>query len=259
MGNSSNWPLMRAICDASDGFYSSVSNADDIVGKILQAKEKIAYESLLDVDVDIKGLRTSDLTKDFRGKVFRGQQLTIFGRYQKGGEAKLSLDARKTTGELNFDTMIDFPDSALDYPELERLWAMSRIEQIDLQQSIGEMDSSESKESIRDLGVTYQLVTDETSMIVMADDGFERHGIDRKNKERIAAEHTAQGQRQATYANNASAGQPLQNPRVDKKPMFPTNAPRIGGGSGGGAFGLESVVLLMFAGLGIVFRRFHRS
>ncbi|WP_269525890.1 VIT and vWA domain-containing protein [Coraliomargarita parva] len=260
MGNSSNWPLMRAICDASDGFYSSVSNADDIVGKILQAKEKIAYEALLDVDVKIKGLRTSDLTKDFSGKVFRGQQLTIFGRYQAGGEAQLSLDARKTTGELNFDTIVDFPDSALDYPELERLWAMSRIEQIELQQSIGQLSATESKESIRDLGVAYQLVTDETSMIVMADEGFQRHGIDRKNKARIATEHTAQAQRQATYANNAAAGQPVQSPRVDKKPMFPSNAPRIGGGGGGGgAFGLESIALLMLTGLGVWFRRLRRS
>jgi len=255
MGNSANWPLVRTICDASDGFYSSVSNADDIVGKILLAKEKIAYESLLDVDVQIKGLRTSDLTKDFSGKVFRGQQLTLFGRYQGGGEARLSLDARKTTGELNFDTSLEFPVRSLEYPELERLWAMSRIEQIELQQSIGQLSASESKESIRDLGVAYQLVTDETSMIVMADEGFLRHGIERRNKERMALEHDAQARRKTTYTNATVAGQPVRSPRADKQPMFPSAAPRIGsGGGGGGAFGLESIALLALTGLGVWFR-----
>ncbi|MEZ5364030.1 MAG: hypothetical protein R2748_17245 [Bryobacterales bacterium] len=40
MGNSANWPLMRTIADSSGGFYTSVSNADDIVGQILLAKDK---------------------------------------------------------------------------------------------------------------------------------------------------------------------------------------------------------------------------
>jgi Ca-activated chloride channel family protein len=41
MGNSANWPLMRTITEASDGFYACVSNADDIVGRIMLAKSKI--------------------------------------------------------------------------------------------------------------------------------------------------------------------------------------------------------------------------
>lgn len=253
MGNSANWPLMRAICDASDGFYSSVSNADDIVGKILLAKEKIVYESLLDVDVKIQDVRTSDLTRDFSGKVFRGQQLAIFGRYQKGGEAQLQMDARKTSGEVSYDTRIQFPEVSTDYPELERLWAMSQIEQIELLESIGRMDTTESRDSIRDLGLRYQLVTDETSMIVLAREGFERHGIERKNKERIAREQAAQGQRSTAQ----SSGQAAQSTRVDSKPMFDRPAPRIGsgGGGGGGAFGLETIALLTLTGLGLLRRR----
>lgn len=258
MGNSANWPLMRAICDASDGFYSNVSNADDIVGKVLMAKEKIAYESLLNADVQIKGVRTSELTKDFSGKVFRGQQLAIFGRYHKGGEAQLQLDARKTSGELSFDTTVDFPEVSTSYPELERLWAMSKIEQIELLQSIGKLNTTETKNSIRDLGVKYQLVTDETSMIVMADEGFERHGIERNNKERIAREQAAQAERQSARAAAQASGQPVQNTRVDQKPMFDQNAPRISGG-GGGAFGLETIALLTLTGLGLLRRRQHRK
>ncbi|HKK19309.1 MAG TPA: VWA domain-containing protein, partial [Opitutales bacterium] len=256
MGNSANWPLMRAICDASDGFYSAVSNADDVVGKILMAKEKITYEALLDVDVKISGVRVNELTEDFRGKVFRGQQLTIFGRYQKGGEAQLTMDARKTSGEQRYTTTVDFPDQAVDYPELERLWAMSQIEQIELLQSIGKLKPQEAKEGIRDLGVNYQLVSDETSMIVMAAEGFQRHGIERRNKDRVAAEHAAQAQRQANYAHAQSTGAPLKSPRVDKTPMFDQNAPRIGsGGGGGGAFGLEALALLGLTAAGILARR----
>jgi Ca-activated chloride channel family protein len=255
MGNSANWPLMRAICDASDGFYAPVSNADDVVGKILMAKEKITYEALLDVDVEISGVRVNELTEDFSGKVFRGQQLTIFGRYQKGGEAQLTMDARKTSGEQRYATTVDFPEQATDYPELARLWAMSQIEQVELLQSIGQLKAKEAEDSIRDLGVNYQLVTDETSMIVMAAEGFERHGIERKNQQRTAAERAAQTQRQANYTSAQSAGAPVKSPRVDKSPMFKQDAPRIGSGGGGGAFGLETLALLALTGAGLLVRR----
>ena len=255
MGNSANWPLMRAICDASDGFYSAVSNADDVVGKILMAKEKISYEALLDVDVKIGGVRVNELAQDFGGKVFRGQQLTLFGRYQNGGPAQLTMDARKTSGEQRYTTTFDFPQQAAEYPELERLWAMSQIEQVGLYRSIGKLEAKEAKDSIRDLGVNYQLVTDETSMLVMATEAFERHGIERKNQQRIATEHAAQAQRRANYAQGQTAGSPVQSNRVDATPMFDRKAPRIGSGGGGGAFGVESLLLLALTGAGLLARR----
>ena len=255
MGNSANWPLMRALCDASDGFYTAVSTADDIIGKILMAREKIAYEALLDVDVKISDVRVHELTRDFSGKVFRGQQLTLFGRYQKGGEARLTMDARKTSGVQRYATTVDFPEQATDYPELERLWAMSQIEQAKLHRSIGKLDPREAQSSIRDLGVAYQLVTDETSMILLAADRFEHHGIERRNQQRIANERAAQAQRRAARND----GSPVNSSRADKTPMFNENAPRIGsggsGGGGGGAFGLETLALLALAGAGLWARR----
>ena len=48
LGNSANWPLMRTICESSGGFYAGVSNDDDLVGQILLAKSKVAYEALHD-------------------------------------------------------------------------------------------------------------------------------------------------------------------------------------------------------------------
>ena len=106
---------------------------------------------------------------------------------------------------------------------------------------------------MRDLGVAYQLVTDETSMIVLSSEGFKRHGIDRKNKERSATERAAQAQRQVSQASNPT---PVSS-RVDQsKPMFKHQAPRIGGG--GGAFGLESIALIGLAGLGAYLRRRNR-
>jgi len=245
MGNSANVPLMNVLCDASDGFSAQVSNADDIVGQILLAKEKIAYESLLDVEVRIDGVGASEITEDFAGRVFRGQQLQIFGRYSRPGPAEIVLKTRQTTGEKTYRTVVEFPSVANTHPELERLWALSRIEEIELQRDIGQLPGEESAEAITDLGVDYQLVTDETSMIVLTAEGFARHGIERRNQDRVAAEKTAQSARNAPSPTGSPVARPTTTRADENRPMFTGNAPRIGGG---GAFGWESALLAALAG-----------
>ncbi len=90
MGNSANWPLMRMIADASGGFYARVSNADDIIGQIMLAKSKITHEALHDAEFEIRGVKTFDTTGEVLGKIYRGQQLVLFGRYEGAGAATLS-------------------------------------------------------------------------------------------------------------------------------------------------------------------------
>jgi len=100
---------------------------------------------------------------------------------------------------------------------------MSRIEEIDGLADAGLLDWDESRDAIRDLGIGYQLVTDETSMLVLSDAAFDRHGIERRNRQRTAVEHQAQAQRRS---------QPVRNHRVDqKKPMFDVPTPSVGGGA----------------------------
>jgi Ca-activated chloride channel family protein len=242
LGNSGNWPLMRLISDASGGFYAQVSNADDVIGQILLAKGKVTHEALHGARLRIRGVKTFDTTGEVVGKIYRGQQLVLFGRYAEAGEARLTLEASLTGEDKTYTTTFDFPEVATDDPEIERLWALARIEEFETLAQTGLLDGEESKQAIRDLGVEYQLVTDETSMLVLADEAFERHGIDRRNRDRVAIERHAQSQRQA---------QPIQNHRVDtRRPTFDLPTPSIGGG---GAVDPMSGLLLLGAG-GLVWR-----
>jgi Ca-activated chloride channel homolog len=239
LGNNSNWPLMRAMGDATGGFYAGVSNADDIVGQLLLAKSKIAFESLHDASFKFTGARVSETTGDYPQKIYRGQQLVIFGRYDGAGKATVTLDAKLTGQDQTYKTTFDFPEVDTDNPEIERLWAMAQIEQIELKESIGKMPASESKDAITDLGVAYQLVTDHTAMIVLDDATHAARGIDRKNQRRVATEQAAQSVR---------ASQPVKNYQVDaQQPTYSAPAPHVSrsfGGGGGGALEREDIVLL---------------
>ncbi|WP_395748532.1 VIT and VWA domain-containing protein [Prosthecobacter sp.] len=251
LGNSANWPLMRTVCDASGGFYAGVSNADDILGQILQAKSKVLHECLHDAELSITGVKTFNTTGLLPGKIYRGQQMVMFGQYEGSGEAELLLKARLTGEDKIYRTKFRFPDKDEANPEIERLWAMDQIEQFELKANTGVMPSGESESAIADLGVKYQLVTDHTSMLVLGDDSFVKQGVERHNQQRVATERSAQAARSAAPA-------PVSY-RVDNasQPFTPSAAPVVssrGSGSGAGAlspWAALSMALFAVAALGV--------
>ncbi len=254
MGNSSNWPLLRTIADASGGFYAGVSNDDDIVGQLILAKGKITHEALHNAAFKFTGpVRVFDTTGDTPHKIYRGQQLVIFGRYEGAGQTTVSLRAALTGEDKTYTTTVNLPEVDTDNPEIERLWAMSLIEQIEVKEAAGLQPPSESRDAIQNLGVAYQLVTDHTAMVVLDDATHAKRGITRANQQRTAAERTAQSVR---------AAEPARQARVDTaQPAFPAPAHHVSRGSGGGggggdltgdtlAIGLFALVLVLGAWFG---------
>jgi Ca-activated chloride channel family protein len=241
LGNSSNWPLMQTITQTTGGFYDTISNADDIMGKLLLADSKINYEALLNAEVKISGVKVFDMTDDSFKKVYRGQQLVLFGKYEKGGNARVTLKANLTGEDKTYTTNFVFPDRDGDNPELERLWALATIEKIEALERIGTMPVSESQDAIKDLGLSYQIVTDYTSMVVLSDTAFAERGIERRNQTRITREQQARSQK---------SQQQVKNYRVDqKKPAFKFKAPNLGGG-GGAIDPVTGIVAFVLTALG---------
>jgi Ca-activated chloride channel family protein len=223
MGNSANEPLLQAITKASNGFALNISNADDIVGKLLLATSKVNHHALHGVTLDIDGVKTADLTPRTIGSLFRGQQLVMFGHYWKGGEVRVRL-AGKVAGESKvYETTFEFPKESTANPEIERLWAYATIE--DMQAEIADFgEKADLRQAITDVAMEYSLVTDYTSMLVLSEEQFAGRGVERRNRDRRQQEVAAQQQR--------AASQP-QTTRVDnKKPMFNLHAPSLGGGGG---------------------------
>ena len=241
LGNSGNWPLMETLTRTSGGFYTRVSNRDDLVGQVLLAKEKVTHEALLDVDLELDGADVFAVTPEAPGKLYRGQQLVLFGRYDRPAAVQLKLDATLTGADRTYATFVDLPERADDYPELERLWALAQIEDVGRRRDAGLLPASEAETSIRDLGLGYQLVTEETSMVVLTEEAFLEHDIERRNRDRVAREHAAQTRRHAAA---------IQPTRADEaQPTFDRTAPRPSSGGGGGSGAVDPLSLLAMAGL----------
>lgn len=248
MGNSANWPLMEMIGKVSGGFSVGISNDDDVVGQIMLAKSKMLHESMHDASISIDGVKTYDTTDQQIGKIYRGEQLVLFGRYEGSGEATVKLTTKLTGEDKTYRAKFIFPEVNTDNPELERLWALNQIEQHKAKVMTGLMPEQELKELEEHLGVKYQLVTDETSMLVLSDDSFELHGIKRNNKQRVAIERQAQAKR--------AKQQPVNYNVSRNQNSFPTKAPRLGSGGGGAIDPFTALMALIAACAG--FAKFRR-
>lgn len=200
-----------------------VSTRDDIYGKILQAKNKVLYQAMHDVQININGGMISDLTPAQPGSLYRGQQLVMFGHYQQPGPVTINMEAKISGQTHEWSCEAILPELDTNNPEIERLWALSSITDI-----ISKMNIHGESESLRkrivDLATGYSIVTDYTSMVVLDEQEMENLGIDRKNSQRINKERTAQQKRQSA---------PTQNYRVDKKDnsmFYGASSPGIGSG-----------------------------
>ena len=239
MGNSANRPLLEAMTNVSNGFAMSISNSDDIVGKVLQASSKMTHENLHGVKLAIKAhnksnLKTADLTPANIGSLYRGQQLIIFGHYFGDGVADIKLTGKISGVERTYQTQISFPSMDVRNPEIERLWAYASIE--GMMEEINHFgEKADIKQAVTDIALEYGLVSDYTSMVVVRDEMYDTYGIKRTNQQRLKIEHAAQQQR---------AQQPSVSHRVDKsQPMFKKSRPGFSGG--GGALNIWMLMLLL--------------
>ena len=244
MGNGANRPLLNAMTEISNGFAVSVSNSDDIAGKLMEFTSKVSHQALHDVSLKISGIKTADFTPEQISSLYRGEQLVVFGHYWGSGEATVTLKGKVSGEDKTYSSRFDFPEQETLYPEIERLWAYAKIQS--LQDKIDYFGAEgDYKNAIVDLAVENSLVTNHTSMIVMRDEQFAAHGIERKNKQRRAKEEQAKTQRSQA---------PVVSHRVDtSKPAF--SKPRASHSSGGGGGGSLSFLLLLPLVLLGVFRR----
>ncbi len=236
MGNSANTPLLEAVAKRSDGTAVTVSNSDDIVGAVMTAASKITHQSLHDVDLKIKGVKTELLAPQTIGSLYRGEQLILFGHYWGDGPADVKLTAKVSGQPVEYKTRFDFPETSVESPEVERLWAFASIE--DMMQEIEDFgENADLKQAVTDLATEYSLVTPYTSMVVLREDVFKALNIERRNKQRVEIEQKAQQQR---------AAQPVVNRRVDTQtPMYTSHRASHSGSGGGGAGNVGLIGLLM--------------
>ena len=232
MGNSANKPLLEPLARRSGGFALSISNSDDIIGRVLQAKDKLSHSAFHDVEVTIDGVKVSDVTPSEVGSLYLGQQLVMMGHYRQSGLATVEFKTKLSGQKQVFRTQVDFAAQSDLNPELERLWAFAKIDE--LNERMQDFAGEDHKTAVTDIALEYGLVTEQTSMLVMQEAQYQHYQIKRNNKKRIEIEEQARQKR---------AQKSIRPTRADnQQPVFNKSRPASGGG-GSGSFGLLIILL----------------
>jgi Ca-activated chloride channel family protein len=248
MGNSANTPLLVPMTKLSNGVATSVSNADDIIGHLMNITSKLTYQAYRNIQLDIDGVKIKDLTPEQISSLYRGEQLTVFGHYFKGGEADIKLTMDIGGKSQQYRTKVMLPDSAIEHPELERMWAFSAIRDLQEQMDYLEQKDSDKEQAIEDIALEYGLLTDYTSLLVVEEDVFQQLGIERKNQSRVLKEQSAREVKQ---------NKPVKPSRADNsQPMFSQPAPTHSGGGSGGSINILVLLSMILLVVGrVVMRR----
>ncbi|MDA0129252.1 VIT and VWA domain-containing protein [Vibrio sp. MarTm2] len=252
MGNSANTPLLVPMTKLSNGVATSVSNADDIIGHLMSMTSKLTHQAYRNIQLDIDGVKIKDLTPEQISSLYRGEQLTVFGHYFQGGEADIKLTMDIGGESREYRTKVMLPNTATEHPELERMWALSAIRDLQEQMDYLERKDRDKEQAIEDIALEYGLLTDYTSLLVVEEEMFQQLGMERKNQARVLKEQSAR----EVKKNN-----PVKPTRADEnQPTFNQPTPSYsGGGSGGGGGSINLVVLLsmilLVAGRGVIAKK----
>ncbi|WP_281546187.1 VIT and VWA domain-containing protein [Grimontia sp. SpTr1] len=243
MGNSANTPLLVPMTKLSNGVATSVSNADDIIGHLMNITSKLKHQAYRNIQLDIDGVKIKDLTPEQISSLYRGEQLTVFGHYFKGGEADIKLTMDIAGESREYRTKVKLPDSATVHPELERMWAFSAIRDLQEQMDYLEQKDGDKEQAIEDIALEYGLLTDYTSLLVVEEEVFQQLGIERKNQTRVLKEQSAR---------EVKKNKPVEPTRADNnQPMFTQPAPtHSGGGSSGGSMNILVLLSMVLLGVG---------
>src|SRR5436309_10959503 len=192
VGNDVNKPLLEQLAQDAGGLASFVSRGDNFTRQAQAFRRKLTRPAATDVQLDFGGLKVYDVEPKTLPNLYHGTPLRLYGRYQGGGAAQVSLRASLNGVELKKSAQLEFPPQDPANPEIDRMWAWHRIDNL-LKQADRTGSRNDVVSEVVKLGEGYSIVTEYTSFIVLENDAeFQRWKIARNNALRNDRDRKAQ-------------------------------------------------------------------
>lgn len=181
VGNDVNKPLLEQMAQDAGGLSAFLSHGDNFARQAQSFRRKLTRPVATDVQIDFGGIKVSELEPKTLPNLYHGSPLRVYGRYQGGGAADVSLRASVNGVELKKSVKLEFPKQDPANPEIDRMWASHRIDGL-----LKQADRTGSRAAVLDevvkLGEGHSIVTEYTSFLVLENDAeYQRWKIARNN------------------------------------------------------------------------------
>jgi Ca-activated chloride channel family protein len=197
VGNEVNRPLLEQMAEDSGGLAAFISRGDNFKRQARAFRRKLMRPVATDLQIDIQGVRTYDLEPKVIPNLYHGAPIRIYGRYARDGEARIMVNGQIQGIDFDQSATMLFAKTDPDNPEIERMWAWKRIDQL-LKTADRTGSRQQVVDEIIDLGETYSIVTEYTSFLVLENDAeYKRWKIERRNNSRMVRDRKALTDRHA--------------------------------------------------------------
>lgn len=192
VGNDVNRPLLEQIANDAGGLASFVSRGDNFDRQARAFRRKLMHPVATDLQLAFKGVDVYDITPVTLPNLYHGKPVRVYGRYRGSGPVSISVNADIRGRTLADSAEITLPKSDDTNPEIERMWAWHRIDEL-----LKKADRTGNRDAVRAdvvaLGESHSIVTEFTSFLVLENDReYKRWKIDRGNSDRISRDRLAQ-------------------------------------------------------------------
>ena len=169
VGYDVNDHLLDKMAADNGGSRNYVTPNEDIEAAVSTLFRKMNEPVLVDVGINFGGIITKELTPKNVPDLFRGDQLTILGRYERHGDTVLKLRGIIGSEQHEFSKEVHFSELELDNDFLPHLWAEGRVTEL-VDEAALNGGNEELHKEIERLSKKYGVRTPYTSFIA-ADDG----------------------------------------------------------------------------------------
>ena len=167
VGDNVNTHLLDKISGRSGGVTEYVRPQEAIDMKVSEFFDKASYPVLTDLKLDLpKEVEVKDVYPRKLGDLYRGGQITVFGRYHKPGHVAITLSGRLRKGTERFVYESTFAEKSPDNPFIEPIWAHRKIGYL-LDEIRLHGENKELADEVKRLGMKYSIQTPYTSFLVL--------------------------------------------------------------------------------------------
>jgi Ca-activated chloride channel family protein len=160
IGSAPNNYLMARMASMGHGTYTNIGSSQEVSTKMAALLDALQRPAVQDVRVSVNGGRI-DLTPKVLPDIYSGQSLTVLGRTERL-QGTMTVSGR--IGARMWSSTLDLSQSA-DSPAVAKLWARKRIDDIETERALGQVEDEDADKAIADIGLEHSLVTSQTSLV----------------------------------------------------------------------------------------------
>jgi len=165
VGYDVNTYLLDKLSKDSHGSANYVRQGENIETEVSKFFAKISAPVLTNTSIEFDGIAVNDVFPQELPDIFKGQRVTIFGRYRKPGKAEIILKGRQGNNDKKYTYKVDFKKREEDNEFIAKLWANRKVTHL-LTQIRFNGENPELVQSIKSLAEEYGIVTPYTSYLV---------------------------------------------------------------------------------------------